>query len=114
MAAADLRSATEVRPVEAPVTELKGLPKAGVELARWVLVIMAATVLLLLLYTGVSEFAYAQWLHAQRLPLDQGAEAIIKEQAAAREFWLKVFQMPLLNALLPVLTAILGYTFGKG
>lgn len=30
---------------------------------------------------------------------------------AAREFWMKVAQMILLNFLLPVLTALLGYVF---
>ena len=34
------------------------------------------------------------------------------EQTAFRDFWLKILQMVLLNVLLPVLTALLGYIFG--
>jgi hypothetical protein len=100
MADVDLNSAQRVSPValgsKVETSELKGLPKAGVDLAKWVLVIMAAAVLLLIVCVGASEFIHSQWLHAQALPLDQ-AEVIIKEQVAAREFWLKVFQVVLLN-----------------
>jgi hypothetical protein len=39
-------------------------------------------------------------------------DTLIKERAAFREFWMKIFQMVLLNVLLPVLMALLGYTFG--
>lgn len=35
------------------------------------------------------------------------------QRKAFREFWLQFMQMILLNLLLPVLTAILGYIFGS-
>ena len=38
---------------------------------------------------------------------------LVTEQAAVRQFWLSIFQMVLLNVLLPVLTALLGYVFGS-
>ena len=37
---------------------------------------------------------------------------IAAERAAFRAFWLDMVQMVLVNVLLPVLTALLGYVFG--
>jgi hypothetical protein len=105
----------DVTPEEAPVRDpLRGLPKAGVNLAHWLLVIISAFVLLSGLWIAVSELSYFQWLHAQHSSLQSDdVNAIIREQGTFREFWIKIFQMVLLNVLLPVLTAVLGYTFGS-
>ena len=117
MAKVDLSSAQPVSPTlgdKVEVSELRGLPKAGVDLAKRVLTIACVFVAIAVIWVGISEFGYAQWLHhPSALPPGTDAAVVIKEQAAFREFWLKIFQVVLLNMLLPVLTAVLGYTFGS-
>lgn len=104
---------TEV-PVEVPVTGLPPLPKAGVNLARWLLVMIGTFVLLTVVWLVWSEFSHFQWLYSQRSSLQaDDVSAIIRERGTFREFWLKISQMVLLNTLLPVLTAVLGYVFGS-
>jgi hypothetical protein len=105
----DVPRVEQVIPVEVPVNPLPPLPRAGVKLAHWILIIIAGFVLVSGVWIAVSEFSYFQWLAHHQNDVD----AVIKENGAFREFWLKVFQMVLLNVLLPVLTAILGYTFGS-
>jgi hypothetical protein len=101
-------------PVVVPVDELGPLPKAGIRLALWILVIMSAFVVTSVAWVALTEWGYFQWLHSQHSSLQsEDVNAIIREQGTFREFWLKIFQMVLLNVLLPVLTAILGYTFGS-
>lgn len=99
----------EVSPIEVPVKDLPPLPRAGVKLAHWILIMIAGFVLVSVVWIGVTEFLYLQWLAQHQNDVD----AVIKEHGAFRDFWLKIFQMVLLNVLLPVLTAILGYTFGS-
>src|SRR5208283_2926926 len=101
-------------PKDVPVAELPPLPKAGMKLACWLLIIISIFVLLMVVWIGVSEFRYSQWLQSQHSSIQaDDVSAIIREQGTFREFWLKIFQTVLLNTLLPVLTAILGYTFGS-
>jgi hypothetical protein len=103
-----------VQPKEVSITELRGLPGAGVKLAHWILIIISVFVVLSVGWIGVSEYSYSHWLYSQHSSVQSDdVKAIITEHAAFREFWLKVFQMVLLNVLLPVLTAVLGYTFGS-
>jgi hypothetical protein len=51
------------------------------------------------------------------VPQLQAQQEILKAyaelQSAARSFWSQLAQMILLNLLLPVLTALLGYVFGS-
>jgi hypothetical protein len=46
-------------------------------------------------------------------PTKETLELVVKARSDFREFWFKVFQTVLLNVLLPVLTALLGYVFGS-
>jgi hypothetical protein len=93
--------------------ELGPLPKAGIRLALWILVLMSAFVVIAIIWIALDDWSYSQWLYAQHSLQSEDVNAIMREQATFREFWLKIFQMVLLNVLLPVLTAILGYTFGS-
>jgi hypothetical protein len=101
-------------PVEAQVSDLPPLPKAGVSLARWLLIIISSFVVLMVVWIVVSESLYFHWISSQHSSLQtEDVNAIIREHETFREFWLKIFQMVLLNTLLPVLTAVLGYVFGS-
>lgn len=39
-------------------------------------------------------------------------EAVVTDRAATRAFWMQIAQLLLINLLLPILTALLGYIFG--
>lgn len=116
--------------------EISGLQKAGVQLAnRVILVISIALVTLTLLVTmselapssdvsGLNKLVIDVHARAAALPasspelpearkdLQELARQIADAKQAQRSFWMQFSQMILLNLLLPVLTAILGYVFG--
>jgi hypothetical protein len=116
--------------------EISGLQREGVVLAKWLLVIIAVALSVLTLLVTVTELgnppeaAQFQTLvvelqkketalavdSPQREALRKDVQDIIKELAdmkqSRRAFWVQFSQMILLNLLLPVLTAILGYVFG--
>jgi hypothetical protein len=116
--------------------EISGLQREGVVLAKWLLVIIAVALSVLTLLVTVTELGNppeaAQFETLvlelqkkettlavdapQREALRKDVQDIIKELAdmkqARRAFWVQFSQMILLNLLLPVLTAILGYVFG--
>jgi hypothetical protein len=101
-------------PVEPLVSDLPALPKAGVKLARWLLIIISSFVLLMVIWIAVSESLYFHWISSQHSSLKiEDVNAVIGEHEKLRDFWFKIFQMVLLNTLLPVLTAVLGYVFGS-
>lgn len=109
--ALDLSKATKVNPSQSTKGKVKELPplqKAGYKLAVIVLSILAGYILfiiLLFLFTdlelGISTENVEQ--------LDK----ISQEKQAYRDFIFKMSQLILLNLLLPILTAILGYIFGS-
>jgi ABC-type glycerol-3-phosphate transport system permease component len=102
----------DVTPKEAPVTELRGLPKAGVNLIYWLLGMIATFVVLMVVWSAVSEFEYSRWLHSQHTPLQaEDVAAVIREQGAFREFWRGIFQQVLSTVLVPALSAVLAFTF---
>ena len=102
----------DVTPEEAPVRDLRGLPKAGVHLAYWLLAIIMIFVLLMIGWAAVSEFTYFGWLSSQHSSLQtDDVSVIIREHAGFREFWRSIFQIVLSNTLLPVLTAVLGEAY---
>ncbi|HEY9248516.1 MAG TPA: hypothetical protein VIO38_05270 [Rariglobus sp.] len=96
----NLAGAQTVTPPSAPV--LEPVAQAGVELAKWVLVIMSGVIVIAVIVLFVGELFLAT--------ATPGDTTGVKEY---REFWLKWVQMILLNTLLPVLTALLGYVFGS-
>jgi hypothetical protein len=108
----NLEGALKVKPQEAPV--LGGLTRAGVTLVKWVLVMISvftASALVWIIYSEVVFGLRASEFSEFAAPDLQTSLAV--ERSDFREFWLKIFQMVLLNVLLPVLTALLGYIFGS-
>lgn len=108
-----------VNVTEAP---LGALPKAGYNLARFILFIISGYILFLVLFLLFKNIDASQAI-TKAMPgvnLSDSTFAhqkdIIRslqdEQKNNRDFIIQVSQMVLLNLLLPILTAILGYIFG--
>lgn len=123
----DLSQAKDVRPPAPKVTELPPRTRAGYTLARGVLWIISTFLGIVLLLLIVSEWQRASALDAFYSELrptaanvdstgiarfDVVAQRMQEERAEFRKFWLDMVQLILLGALLPVLTALLGYIFG--
>jgi hypothetical protein len=112
----DLADATSVSPPEAPV-RLPGIAKAGVTLVKWVLIIISVFVLISVVWIWTSEASFSRQIHCLVGPdvtlTKEVADSLVHARSEFRDFWLKIFQMVLLNVLLPVLTALLGYVFGR-
>lgn len=132
--ASDLASAQGDAPPLVPVHGgLEPLAGAGVNLTRWVLIMVCAVLTLLIGAAFYQEKQYtdllAAGLRAENTSLVvksdqsngvndvQGRREILKAYQevvnSSREFWMRLGQMMLLNLLLPVLTALLGYVFGS-
>jgi hypothetical protein len=126
----DLDDAKDVTPPDAPVDlRLEPLDQAGVDLAKWVLVMISVFVLISIAWAWRSENNFfiqfndltkpfiaqvnTNWVSMTNNPTKDILEIAVKERSDFREYWLKVVQMVLLNVLLPVLTALLGYVFGS-
>ena len=125
----DVSKYPAVVPLEAPVKKPldEYIAASGVELARWVLVIMSGFIVIAIGWLAFSELIYAYELthtsnfivltdgskpEAAEAAVKAIAEKITADRTSFHEFWLKVLQVVLLNVLLPVLTALLGYVFG--
>lgn len=146
-----VENAPPSQPPPAPIS-MPELAKAGVSLARWVLVMIAGFIILALILITVSEWnaqsasneyskalvtslagrrppstkadslASKDTVAASRMLASARADSVTaralmghlsEERAASRQFVIQIFQMVLLNVLLPVLTALLGYVFGS-
>jgi Zn-dependent protease with chaperone function len=111
----DVKSAQEVTPKSAPVIRsLSGKEQAGVYLTWGVLVLMALFLIAILLILRSNEVR-ADELASALIQASQDAatlQTMDTQRAATRTFWLEVTKTILLNVLLPVLTALLGYVFG--
>jgi hypothetical protein len=120
-----------VAPPQLPENTLEPLAEAGVVLTKWVLTIVSV-VLVLLMAPLIYEEARFNEQTASSVRWSLGAQAVsgaetveklkiqqevLTEYAAirktSREFWAQIAQMLLLNLLLPVLTALLGYVFAS-
>ncbi len=138
--AAALRAAPTARLAAAPeVTDLPPIARAGVDLARIVLWLIAGTAFLLLGLIALEEFsgsalnsqAVARLLNGLATtpprPDDamqvanyqksvEAAKSLLTTMATAqqdtRDFLLKLCQLLLVGIFLPILTALLGYIFG--
>jgi len=119
--AINLGRAQAVVPKEAPV-EAPPIVRAGVALVKWILIMISCFVVLALVWIVISEFRFQYSLNAliqpaPGSPANPASKELLDYLKVARtefrEFWLKIFQMVLLNVLLPVLTALLGYVFGS-
>ena len=135
----DLGSATDTSPreqVQKSGELMSGLQRAGVDLAKWVLTIIAVALSVVTVLVAMSELLptseisevhkLVSLIHqksmalppehpslpAVRKDLQELTRQIVDSKQAQRSFWMQFSQMVLLNLLLPVLTAILGYVFG--
>lgn len=135
----DLRSAKPATPaenVQRSGETISGIQRAGVELAKRVLLIISAALLTIAVLVASSELqptpeaagmkTLMQNLQTQviQLPPDHPGQPRIRQdlleinrqivdaRQQQRAFWMQFAQMILLNLLMPVLTAILGYVFG--
>jgi hypothetical protein len=112
----NLHGVQDVTPPEAPTrTPLSEKERAGVNLTWGVLGLITLFLLLVIIFLWRREATLnpipspirgAAALDTIRFKLVSG------ERVAFREFWLRMVQMVLVNVLLPVLTALLGYVFG--
>jgi hypothetical protein len=114
----DLLQAKRVKPKDAPVKKMAEIAQKGVALVQWILVMISIFVTIALIWIMASEFLYQRTLStlSSDTAISSSKELIEFSKASRtefREFWLKIFQMVLLNVLLPVLTALLGYVFGS-
>ena len=105
---------------------LSGKERAGLSLTWGVLIIIVLFLGLAFLYLYLSEQPACKALDALRepiskalnegKPLPESVTAIFQQCETQRkafyEFWLESVQRILINTLLPVLTALLGYLFG--
>ncbi len=104
------------------VSELDAKSRIGYHLARIVLAIIGVFLIFLILYillgksNGTAKIEVPNLVNlsdsafSKRLSL---IKTIQEENKASRDFVLQITQMVLLNLLLPILTAILGYIFGS-
>jgi hypothetical protein len=109
-----LIGAKDVTPPAAPApTKMPPLSRAGVDLANLLLFMIAVFVVIAVIWIWMAESNYSAWLVHTHVRGDPSLESMASAEGSFREFWLNIFQIVLLNVLLPVLTAILGYTFGS-
>lgn len=130
----NIQSAMPFAPKYTPANALEPLAGAGVQLTKCVLLIVSGVLALLL---GALIYQEAQFSRISAAGLSaalttaavipmakpESAEQIKTQQElvsayaamanASRDFWAKMAQMILLNLLLPVLTALLGYVFAS-
>jgi hypothetical protein len=126
----DVDAAAPVSPLPAPAApRLPPLAGAGLTLAKFAFAILAAVLLLLIGALAYQEIRVGELLAEAYRAIggiavpDPSAEQIKARQEflqtyneavnAAREFWSAMAQMILLNLLLPVISALLGYVFGS-
>lgn len=110
----NVKNAQEVHAPRAPVGDpLTGKERAGVSLTWGVLGLIAAFLLVVLIVLGINELR-SQNLEASLIQTSclAALEQVNTQRAAFRDFWIEVINTVLLNVLLPVLTALLGYVFG--
>lgn len=111
-----------VKEIPPKVNELDAKSRIGYHLARIVLAIICIFLIFLILYILLSLPTHSAKIDYQsltklpdsilnrRLSLIKSIQAEDKE---SRDFVIQISQMVLLNLLLPILTAILGYIFGS-
>ncbi|WP_419802912.1 hypothetical protein [Mucilaginibacter sp.] len=104
------------------VDALPPLPKVGFKLSLFLLSIISVFLLFLILYmlfvktdasaqiTVPAQANIADSTFSKKLSI---IKVLQEEKKASRDFVLQISQMVLLNLLLPILTAVLGYIFGS-
>ena len=114
---------TEVDVSEQPDVQEPSLPVIGFFLSKFVLWIITGFIALLVVFLFVKQFDASPIIHLPTQPAEMSDSSyhhqyeLIKlmqeEKKSYRDFTLQICQMVLLNLLLPVLTAILGYIFAS-
>ena len=75
--------------------------------------LIAGFLLVVLIVLGVNELRSQSLVDALiQTSCLAALEQVNTQRAAFRDFWIEVIDTVLLNVLLPVLTALLGYIFG--
>jgi hypothetical protein len=74
---------------------------------------MSGFLLLSLIWFWGTQWGFSTRLNANPPLSEQVVKAITEEEKAFETFWTENLKTILQNILLPVLTAILGYTFGS-
>lgn len=112
----------EVSDLPAKVNELDAKSRIGYHLARIVLAMIAAFLIFLMVYIFLnlpkhsSALDYKTLVNLPDSILNRRLnmiKSIQTEGKDSRDFVIQISQMVLLNILLPILTAILGYIFGS-
>lgn len=101
------------------VSELDPKSRIGYHLARIVLAIIGVFLIFLILYIllgksdGPAKIEISGQQNLSDSTFNKRFSMLQAENKASRDFVLQITQMVLLNLLLPILTAILGYIFGS-
>lgn len=127
----DLINLSTVTPYNLPETEVvatdpqvhePSLPMIGFKLSKFVLFIISGFILVLIIFLFVKNFdASSQIKIPEQVNVADSSfqrkieltRMLQEEKKSYRDFTLQIAQMVLLNLLLPVLTAILGYIFAS-
>ncbi|WDZ98912.1 hypothetical protein [Mucilaginibacter sp. SJ] len=97
-----------------PGKPLSGIEQAGLDLAKIAFGIIFTFIVFLIIFFFVKELDATGALKGLSSSKDEKLIAtIIAEKKAYRDFVLETSKTILLNLLLPILTAILGYIFGS-
>ena len=100
---------------------LSPLPRAGFRLAQFILVIISGYIVFLIVLFIFTSFDAASAISSYSTnktdssfkPSLELIKVMQEEKKSYREYVMQTSQMVLLNLLLPILTAILGYMFGS-
>ncbi|MBX3253653.1 MAG: hypothetical protein KF862_05880 [Chitinophagaceae bacterium] len=107
---------------ESPDVKEPSLPMIGFHLSKFVLFIISGFIILLVVFLFIKQFDATSII---QIPTDTNisdstytkkielVRIIQEEKKNYRDFTIQISQMILLNLLLPVLTAILGYIFAS-
>lgn len=104
------------------VTPLDAKSRIGYHLARLVLLMISVFLIFLMIYIFInlsdthSNIDYKSLINLPDSSLNKKLtiiKSIQSENKESRDFVIQISQMVLLNILLPILTAILGYIFGS-
>ncbi|HLZ16329.1 MAG TPA: hypothetical protein VKQ08_04790 [Cyclobacteriaceae bacterium] len=122
----DLSTVVEVRPDELEKSYAAPpsfLTQAGYRLAKMTLFIISGVIVFAMLFIIFKQLSAQDPIHeiSKLNPLDDASfqrkldlyKLVQEERKSFREFIVQILQMILLNLLLPILTAILGYIFGS-
>lgn len=103
------------------VTVLAPITKVGYRLALFILSIISASLVCLIILVGVKSFDVSDKITIPSTAVSDSTfsqqkeiiRSLQEEKENYRDFIIQLSQMILLNLLLPILTAVLGYIFGS-